>query len=333
MTYSDVAVIVPCHNEEVTVPDVVAGFSRALPGARVVILDNASTDRTGVVAAEYGAEVLVEVRPGKGRAVRRLLADVEADYYVLTDGDATYDPTAAPEMVRLCRENGYDMVIGRRISDEVEAYRRGHRIGNAMLTWVFGSLFALPLTDTLSGYRVFSRRFAKSFPTAARGFEIEAELNAHAAILEVPVAEFASPYSSRPEGSESKLSTYRDGWRILRRNLRLFRDARPFFAFSIIATFFFLAAAVLIGVPVIEYLDTGQVLRFPSLIVGVGAFLVSLQLFIGGIVMERVTRNRNEVARLAYLSYPSPLHGRGSSTAALRGEALSVPALKGQDPL
>lgn len=313
MEYPDVAVVIPCHNEEVAIQGVIGDFRRSLPGARIVVLDNASTDDTAEAARLAGADVIFERRQGKGRAVRRLLADVEAGIYVLADGDATYDASAAPEMVRRCREDGCDMVVSERIGGSQESYRRGHRLGNAFLTWIFDRLFSLPLGDTLSGYRALSRRFAKSFPTAARGFEIEAELNAHAALLEVPVSEVQAPYSPRPEGSQSKLSTYRDGARILRRNLRLFRDARPLLAFSIIALPFALSALVLLGIPLFEYLNTDMVSRFPSLIVGIGAFLVALNLVVSGMVLERVTRNRNEATRLAYLSYSSPLTSRSSS--------------------
>lgn len=316
-----VAVLVPCHNEEATVERVVAEFRAALPDATIVVCDNASTDRTGELARAAGAVVITEDRPGKGMAVRRLFADVEADVYLMVDGDATYEAAAAPELVRCVVEDGCDMVNGARVSDVVDtaAYRRGHRLGNAVLTWIFRGLFHLPLKDTLTGYRAFSRRFVKSFPSASEGFEIEAELNAHAALLGVPVAEIQTAYLARPEGSVSKLSTYRDGIRILRLNLRLFRDARPLMSFSVLGLPWMLAALVLILVPVDEYLRTGLVLRFPSLIAGVGSFLVALNLWTAGIIMQRVTRNRAEVVRLRYLAQPGPVAAAASRALRLPG--------------
>lgn len=303
-----VAVLVPCHDEERTVAQVVEAFRSALPEALVVVGDNASTDRTAELARAAGAEVITEQRKGKGMMVRRLMADVDADCYVLVDGDATYDPWAAPAMVDKVLNERLDMVNGSRIAsdDEQAAYRRGHRLGNAVLTWIFQRLFGLPLADTLTGYRAFSRRFVKSFPSNATGFEIEAELNAHAALLGVPVGEVDTVYVARPSGSSSKLSTYRDGLRILRLNLRLFRDARPLLSFSLLALPWLLATVLLLIRPVTEYLDTGLVARFPSLIAGVGTFLVSLNLWAAGLVMERVSRNRVEVVRLRYLALPAP---------------------------
>lgn len=306
--YSRVAVIVPCHNEERTIGEVIDGYARALPGCAVVVADNRSTDNTAAVALAHGAQVLSESRAGKGYAVRRLLADVEADCYVMIDGDATYDPEAAPALVELVLHRGVDMVNGARVvaGEHKEAYRPGHALGNIMLTWIFQKLFKLQLRDTLSGYRVMSRRFVKSFPTGAAGFEIEAELNAHAATLGVPIDEVDTPYFARPEGSESKLNTYRDGARILRRNLRLFRDARPTLAFALLSLPWIVVAAVLLWVAVAEYLSTGLVERFPSLIAGVGALTVGGLILLTGLILERVTRNRIEANRLSYLSFPAP---------------------------
>jgi glycosyltransferase involved in cell wall biosynthesis len=330
-TYRDVAVVVPCHNEETTVADVVADFAAALPGALVVVVDNDSDDATAAVARAAGAFVISEPRRGKGRAVRRLFSDIDASCYVLIDGDGTYDPKAAPGLVRLVMDEGVDMVVGSRVSapSDAAAYRRGHQLGNAVLTYIFQRLFRLPLNDTLSGYRVLSRRFVKSFPTGATGFEIEVELNAHAAVLEVPVAEVATDYSARPPGSVSKLDTYADGWRILRRNLRLFRDARPTLAFTLLASPLLAVSTVLIGVAVLEFIHTGLVNHFPSLIAGVGGFLVGTNFFIAGLVMERIARNRIEVIRLAYLSHPSLLGERVAEHAAsaIGSEPGSRPAL------
>lgn len=305
--WSSVAVVVPCHNEEQTVSTVVRDFRAALPGARIVVVDNASTDATGDVAVREGAIVLREPRAGKGFAVRRLLGDVEADCYLLVDGDATYDASAAPDMVRLVLEQGVDMVNGARITapEDRALERKGHRFGNLALSWIFSSLFRLRLTDTLSGYRAMSRRFVKSFPTRAKGFEIETELNVHCAALDASVIEVPTVYRARGQGSESKLNTWRDGRRILRRNLRLFRDARPLLAFSLLAVPWFALAIGLVQAAVREYVETGKVTQFPSLIAGVAAFIVTVQLVVSGMVLERVARNREEAVRLAYLREPA----------------------------
>ena len=304
-----VAVLIPCHNEEATIGRVVADFRHHLPGALIVVADNNSTDQTTEYAHEAGAVVLRESRQGKGFAIRRLLADVDADCYVMVDGDATYDASVAGQMVEQVLLHGADMVNGERVkgADQEAAYRRGHELGNAALTWIFQKLFGLPLKDTLSGYRAMSRRFVKSFPTGATGFEIEAELNAHAAVLDVPVSEIPGTYLERPEGSTSKLNTYQDGIRITRRNLRLFRDARPNLAFFLLSLPWWIAAAVLIWIALSEYWSTGVVLRFPSLIAGVSCLVIAVLLTIAGSVMERVARNRVEAVRLAYLSYPAPV--------------------------
>lgn len=318
----NVAVVIPCHNEEASVGIVVADFAAALPGATIVVADNASTDGTADAARAAGAQVVVEPRPGKGLAVRRLLADVEADCYVMVDGDATYDAASAPALVQLVLGGGNDMVNGARAADATSAgtYRRGHALGNAVLTWIFQKLFRLPLQDTLSGYRAMSRRFVKSFPTGATGFEIEAELNAHAATLGVPVAELQTRYGARGEGSQSKLNTYRDGVRILRRNLRLFRDARPWLAFLVLALPWALAAAPLLWIAFSEYFQTGLVTRFPSLVAGTGFLVIALVIAVSGLIMERITRNRTEVVRLAYLSFAAP----GAIRAAVAAPALAA---------
>ncbi len=304
-----VAVLIPCYNEEATIAHVIGDFRHHLPDATIVVADNNSTDRTAAVAQESGALVLRESRQGKGFAIRRLLADIDADCYVMVDGDGTYDASMAPRMVEDVLYHGADMVNGERVkgTDQQAAYRRGHELGNSVLTWIFQKLFGLPLRDTLSGYRAMSRRFVKSFPTGATGFEIEAELNAHAAVLDVPVTEIPGTYLERPAGSTSKLHTYRDGWRITRRNLRLFRDARPNLAFFILSIPWWLAALALVWVALSEYWSTGLVLRFPSLIAGVSCLVIAVLLTIAGSVMERVARNRVEAVRLAYLSYPAPV--------------------------
>lgn len=303
-----VAVIIPARDEEATIGAVVRAFAAALPHALIVVADNASRDRTAAAATEAGASVIHESTAGKGRAVRRLFADVEASCYVLVDGDGTYDAMRAPELVASILAGDADMVIGVREEAGVDGrtFRPGHRSGNRFVTWMFARLFDLPLSDALSGYRSFSERFVRTFPVDSRGFEIEIEMDVHAAMLRVPVLEVPTAYRERPEGSESKLRTYRDGIRILRRNLRLFRDASPILAFSILAAPWAMVSFWLVGVAVVEYVETGSVARFPSLIAGVGAFVLAAQLWIAGIILERVARARREVVRLAYLAQPSP---------------------------
>ncbi len=310
MTTRRVAVIVPCRNEAPTIAAVVTSLREVLPESVVYVADNGSVDGTAALAEVAGATVVHVGRRGKGLAVRRLFADVEADCYVMVDGDATYDATTATELVRQVLENGVDMAVGVRetTGTQSDAYRSGHKRGNSALSWIFRRLFALPLADTLSGYRAFSRRFVKTFADTSAGFELETDLNAHAAALQVEVAEVSTSYVSRPEGSSSKLNTYQDGWRILRRNLRLFRDARPLLSFVILAAPWALAAVGLVGSAVLEYLSTGLVLRFPSLIAGVGAFLVALNLWAAGLVIDRVSRVRTEALRLRYLALAGPLH-------------------------
>lgn len=310
---SSVAVVVPCHNEERAIEGVIRHAQRSLPGCRVYVADNASTDRTAAVARELGAVVLSEPRRGKGYAIRRLFGSVEADVYLLVDGDGTYDLDAAPAMVDALRRECLDLVVGVRVNSEGigDQIRKGHRFGNWFLTWTFRTLFRLDLTDTLSGYRVMSRRFVKTFPAASVGFEVETDMNVHASVLGSSLREVPSRYSARAEGTTSKLNTYRDGWRILRRNLQLFRDARPALAFFLLGIPWLAASIALMAYVFDYYFDTGLVLNFPSLIAGVGCFLVFLNLWMLGLVLQRTTRNRDEAVRLAYLAYPGPLGSAG----------------------
>ncbi|MDB5672412.1 MAG: glycosyltransferase, partial [Alphaproteobacteria bacterium] len=222
-----IAVLLPCYNEEAAIAQTVASFRAALPAASIYVYDNNSSDRTVEVAGAAGAIVRSERMQGKGHVVRRMFADIEADIYVMADGDATYDASAAPEMVGRLLEERLDMVVGARKSEIEEAYRRGHRLGNQLFTGILANLFGRTFTDIFSGYRIFSRRFVKSFPALARGFETETEISVHALELAMPVAEIVTAYGARPEGSVSKLSTYRDGWRIMRAILHLFRIERP----------------------------------------------------------------------------------------------------------
>ncbi|WP_294238527.1 glycosyltransferase family 2 protein [uncultured Sphingomonas sp.] len=305
-----IAVLLPCYNEEAAIAQTIAGFQAALPTATIHVYDNNSRDRTMEVARAAGAVVRSERIQGKGAVVRRMFADIDADIYVMADGDATYDAASAPALVARMVEEQLDMVVGQRVSEAELAYRRGHRFGNAMLTGMLAKLFGRSFTDILSGYRVFSRRFVKSFPVLSVGFEIETEISVHALELKMPCAEIATPYYARPEGSTSKLSTYSDGWRILRTIIKLYRIERPLWFFGAIAGLF-AALAVLLAVPLIfTYLETHQVPRFPTAILSTGLMLLAgLNLFTG-LILDTVVRGRQEVRRLAYLALPAPGNDR-----------------------
>jgi glycosyltransferase involved in cell wall biosynthesis len=301
-----IAVLLPCYNEEAAIARTVAEFRAALPSATVYVYDNNSRDRTREVAAEAGAVVRAERMQGKGNVVRRMFADVEADVYVMADGDATYDAAAAPELVRRLVDEQLDMVVGARRSEVEEAYRRGHRLGNRLLTGMLARIFGRTFTDILSGYRVFSRRFVKSFPALARGFETETEITVHALELAMPVAEVVTAYGARPEGSHSKLSTYRDGWRILRTILHLFRIERPVLFYGGFAALL-AALAVVLAIPlIITYANTHLVPRFPTAILATGLMIVAVISFAVGLILDTVVRGRREVRRLFYLSFPAP---------------------------
>jgi glycosyltransferase involved in cell wall biosynthesis len=301
-----VAVLVPCYNEEAAVAAVVAGFQAALPAATVYVYDNNSRDRTVEIARAAGAVVRSETRQGKGHVVRRMFADIEADVYVLVDGDATYDAPSAPAMVERLVTEKLDMVVGTRVHTEKEAYRRGHVAGNRLLTGFLSTIFGRAFSDILSGYRVFSRRFVKSFPALSAGFEIETELSIHALQLAVPVAEVETPYGARPEGSASKLSTYRDGFRILWTMIRLFKNERPLVFFSIGGTAIALVALVLALPVLLTFLSTGLVPRLPTAILAMGLMILAFLSVTAGVILDTVTRGRQELKRLFYLSLPAP---------------------------
>jgi glycosyltransferase involved in cell wall biosynthesis len=301
-----VAVLLPCYNEEAAIAQTVEGFRAALPDATIYVYDNNSSDRTREVAAAAGAIVRTERMQGKGHVVRRMFADVEADVYVMADGDATYEAAAAPVLVARLLDEQLDMVVGARRSELEEAYRRGHRLGNKVLTGILARLFGRTFSDILSGYRVFSRRFAKSFPALARGFETETEISVHALELVMPVAEIVTAYGARPEGSESKLSTYRDGWRIMKTIIHLFRIERPvlfYGSFSAALTLLAIILAIPLG---ITYAQTGLVPRFPTAILVTGLMVVAFLSFAAGLILDTVVRGRREVRRLFYLSFPAP---------------------------
>ncbi|MCG2631659.1 glycosyltransferase family 2 protein [Bradyrhizobium sp. WYCCWR 13023] len=300
-----IAVLVPCYNEEAAVATVVANFRSALPAAEIYVYDNNSRDRTASVAREAGAIVRSERRQGKGHVVRRMFADVEADIYVLVDGDATYDAPSAPNMIDKLLDGHLDMVVGLRIDQSQAAYRLGHRTGNRMLTGFLSSTFGQEFKDILSGYRVFSRRFVKSFPVLSDGFEIETELAVYALELSLPVAEVETPYYARPEGSFSKLNTWRDGFRILGTMLKLYRSERPLRFFTVIGILLALVAIILAIPIVITFIETGLVPRFPTAILSMGLMIMAMLSVSSGLVLDTVTRGRREMKMLAYLSQPA----------------------------
>ncbi|MEG3150333.1 glycosyltransferase family 2 protein [Sphingomonas sp. ZT3P38] len=301
-----IAVLLPCYNEEAAIAQTVAGFRAALPDATIYVYDNNSSDRTIEVARAAGAIVRTERMQGKGNVVRRMFADVDADIYVMADGDATYDAASAPALVACLLQDQLDMVVGARVTQADAAYRRGHRMGNAVLTGMLARLFGRSFTDILSGYRVFSRRFVKSFPVLSAGFEIETEISVHALELKMPVAEVDTPYFARPEGSESKLSTYGDGFRILWTIVQLYRIERPVLFFGSIGAVL-AGIAVILAVPlIVTYMQTHLVPRFPTAILVTGLMiLASLNLF-AGLILDTVVRGRREVRRLAYLAHRAP---------------------------
>jgi len=302
-----VAVLIPCHNEERAVGQVVRKFRSALPAADVYVYDNASTDRTAEVAADAGAVVRREHLKGKGNVVRRMFADVDADIYILADGDDTYDAASAPAMIAKLRAENLDMVVAsRHASSATDAYRIGHRLGNRLLSGTVAMIFGRRLVDMLSGYRAFSRRFVKSFAALSSGFETETEMTVHALALRLPVAEIDAPYGARPEGSESKLRTVRDGLRILLMIVNLFREERPLAFFTLV--FAILAAiALILAVPIVAtYMETGLVPRFPTAILATGIMLLAFLSLASGFVLDSVMRGRREAKRLHYLGLPAP---------------------------
>ncbi|MBN8242194.1 glycosyltransferase [Nitratireductor aquimarinus] len=300
-----VAVLVPCYNEATTIAQVVRDFGRALPAADIYVYDNNSKDGTAEIAKEAGAIVRTEKRQGKGNVVRRMFADIEADVYLMVDGDATYDAASAHKAVDAVSD-GHDMVNVARKDTAEAAYRRGHRFGNALLTGLVSFFFGRQTTDMLSGYKAFSRRFVKSFPAISPGFEIETELMVHALELRVPIFEFSAPYAERPEGSESKLSTYKDGAKILAMIASFIKNEKPLAFFSAFSAGT-AAIALALGVPVIfEFLQTGLVPRLPTALLAASIGLISVLLLFTGMILDTVTLSRREAKRLAYLQLPSP---------------------------
>jgi hypothetical protein len=303
---NSIAVLIPCHNEALSIKQVVEGFRKALPTALIYVYDNCSTDDTAAIAREAGAIVRYEPWPGKGNVVRRMFADIEADIYLMADGDATYDPTVAPVMVKRLLEDRLDMVVGTRRNVYLNAHRRGHGLGNKMFNAVYRKLFGPLFSDIFSGYRVFSRRFVKSFPSISSGFEIETEMSVHASQVRMPIAEIQTDYGARQEGSVSKLRTFHDAFRILRTFLMLFKEIQP-------AKFFGSFAAVLVvlslilGYPLLQtYMETGLVPRIPTAILITGMMLLAAISLVSGLILDSVARGRLENKRMIYLSFATP---------------------------
>lgn len=301
-----VAVLIPCHNEQAAIGDVVRGFAQALPSAQIYVYDNNSTDRTVEAACAAGARIGHETLQGKGNVVRRMFAEIDADVYVLVDGDNTYDPGSAAPMVDLLLAEGLDMVTGTRVTHIEAAYRRGHRTGNVLLTGIVTRIFGERISDMLSGYRVFSRRFIKTFPALSSGFETETELTIHALELRMPLGELDTPYRDRGEGSTSKLSTYRDGTRIFLTILHLVKEERPLQFFAIIAAVCFVISIAL-GIPLfLEFRRTHLVPRLPTGVLTTGIMMLSFLSLVCGLVLDSVSRGRKEIKQLAYLTVPRP---------------------------
>jgi len=298
-----IAVIIPCYNEGSTIERVVKQFSQILPSATIYVFDNNSEDDSAIRAINAGALVYNEIQQGKGYVIRRAFADIEADIYILVDGDGTYEAASAQQMTQVLIDHRLDMVVGARQSEAREAFRRGHRIGNYLFNFVVAMLFGSCFNDMLSGYRIFSRRFVKSFPALAVGFDIETEMTIHALHLRLPVAEIKTPYHARPLGSESKLSTYCDGLKILWRILILMKETKPFHLFAILFAFSMMGA-LLLAIPIINtFIETGLIPRLSSAIIAVGLILIGLLSLFSGIILDSLSKARLEMKRLSYLTF------------------------------
>lgn len=299
-----IAVLIPCYNEELSIKQTVMDCQKYLPTADVYVYDNNSKDKTVQVAQEAGAIVRKETHQGKGNVVRRMFADIEADVYVMTDGDATYDIASVPAMIQKLTDENLDMVTGVRQTQEKEAYRAGHQFGNKLLTRIVHLFFGKQTDDMLSGLRVFSRRFVKSYPANSHGFEIETELTVYASSMRLPIADYPTPYYSRPEGSVSKLSTYKDGYRILKMIAILIKEERPLLFFGLGAIVLFVLS-LLSAIPVImHYLETGLVPRIPTAVLSVGLMLAAGVSLAMALILDTVAKTRQELRRMKYLATP-----------------------------
>ncbi|MEE2878067.1 MAG: glycosyltransferase [Pseudomonadota bacterium] len=299
-----IAVVLPCYNEAATIASVIEAFRSALPDAEIYVFDNNSTDGTAEIARRAGASVRSETRQGKGYVVQRIFADVEADIYVMADGDGTYDAALAPTLVELMKRNHVDMVVGTRANVTKDAGRGGHAFGNRIFNMLFNAMFGRQFTDIFSGYRVFSRRFAKSFPAVSGGFEIETEMSVHACQIGVPTLERPTPYGVRPEDSTSKLRTFRDGFRILGLFLTLAKETRPAAFFGAIGLILAFVALGLAAPLAVTYLETGLVPRMPTAILATGLVVIGTVSTVCGLILDSLARSRVEAKRSVFLSYP-----------------------------
>ena len=323
--HRSIAVLLPCYNEEAAIAAVIRGFRKALPGATIYVYDNNSTDKTSEIARAEMAVVRLEAFQGKGNVVRRMLADIDADIYVMADGDLTYDATAAGRMVDLLVSKNLDMVVGTRIADEDEAFRKGHRFGNRLFNEIVARLFGPNFSDILSGYRVISRRFAKSFPAASSGFEIETEFSVHAIDLRLATAEVPLHYGKRPQDSVSKLKTYSDGFRILRMIVNMFRKLKPFRFYGLIAASLFMASAFF-GLPVIiEFIETGLVPRLPTAILAASFAQMGFISLACGVIIDAVSAQGRELRRMRYLDLAAPGENRIQQTEPATASAVFAP--------
>jgi glycosyltransferase involved in cell wall biosynthesis len=309
-----IAILIPCYNEEQTIADVVLRFRTTLPSAQVYVFDNNSRDMTALKARSAGAIVVKEPRQGKGNVVRRMFADIDADIYLMADGDGTYAPEDAPQLINALITERCDMVVGTRRGVTDDAGRSGHAFGNRLFNGLYKQLFGYDFSDIFSGYRAFTRRYVKSFPAVSGGFEIETEMSVHASQLKLPVAEIAMDYGRRPQGSSSKLSTYRDGAKILWMFAMLLKETQPFRFFCIIASVFLAASMILMAPVLAEYFQTGLVPRMPTWVLSIGLLMLSASMMIAGLVLDSVSRGRAEVKRIHYLSIPAPRAGNVSAT-------------------
>ncbi|WP_237152723.1 glycosyltransferase [Oryzibacter oryziterrae] len=301
----DIAVVLPCYNEGATIAKVVQGFAAALPGARIVVFDNNSKDMTAVEARRAGAEVIRETRQGKGNVVRRMFADIDADVYVMADGDGTYDPADAVDLIRALVTERVDMAVGTRRDVTQDAGRKGHAVGNLLFNRLYRGLFGPDFSDIFSGYRAFTRRFVKSFPAVSTGFEIETEMSVHASQLRIPIIEIPLDYGRRVEGSASKLRTFRDGFRILMMFMMLLKETRPSVFYGALAGLF-ASAAVLLSIPLlITYVETGLVPRLPTAVLSMGLMIISALFGTIGLVLDSLARSRVEHKRILFLNVPA----------------------------
>ncbi|MEK1903088.1 MAG: glycosyltransferase [Rhizobium sp.] len=306
----DIAVLLPCYNEAATIGAVVRGFRAALPDAHIHVYDNNSTDGTALHAMLAGAHVVRERRQGKGHVVRRMFADIDADIYIIADGDGTYAPEDAEELVRTLLTERADMVVGTRRGVHDDAGRKGHALGNRLFNILYRAIFGPDFTDIFSGYRAFSRRFVKSFPAVSGGFEIETEMSVHASRLKLPVSELELHYGRRPEGSHSKLSTFRDGGKILWMFAMLMKETRPFAFFGTISALFMLASLGFMGPVLAEYFATGLVSRMPTWVLSTALAMISIMLFTAGVILDSVARARAEQLRIHYMSLAAPVSAK-----------------------